>query len=418
MIKILFISFWILYFTKFIFTIVLEKLNIREILKNQDQIPDHFKDHLDKEKYQQTIKYNIEKINFQIIIICYDALLTALILWLGLIPKIFSWLTMVLPFTGNSIWLAAAFIIIFFQIISLLHIPFDLYRIFVIETKHGFNKITFPLWVTDQIKGLLLSLIIAVPLLFVILLLVETLGEQWWYWAFGVVLLVQFFLQYLFPKFILPLFNKITPLEPGKLKDRLFELSQKINFPTKEIMIMDASKRSLHSNAFFTGFGKNKRIILFDTLIKQLSPLEITAVLAHEIGHFVKKHLLKSMLFSIIFLFLTFYIIDFAKSNDVINIAFSLEKNNIAQTIVFLALVGSTITFWLTPLFNLLSRKNEYEADAFSKKQLKGSKHLISALKKLAKENLSNLTPHQFYSFFYYSHPTLLEREQKLKEDV
>ena len=293
MIKILLFSFWILYFTKFVFRVILEKLNIKEILKNQEQIPLHFKDHLDQKKYQKIIKYNVEKTNFQIMIICYDALIIGLILGLGLIPNFFSWLTIALPFTKNSIWLAITFIILLFQIISLLHIPFDIYRIFIIETKYGFNKMTLGLWITDQIKGLLISLIISIPLLFIVLLLVETLGEQWWYWAFGSVLLVQFFLQYLFPKFILPLFNKITPLDPGKLRDQLFKLSQKTNFPTKDIMIMDASKRSLHSNAFFTGFGKNKRIILFDTLIKQLTNLEITAVLAHEIGHFVKKTFIK-----------------------------------------------------------------------------------------------------------------------------
>jgi len=217
------------------------------------------------------------------------------------------------------------------------------------------------------------------------------------------------------PVVIMPLFNKFTPLPEGSLRERLFALGQRTGFRLRSIQVMDGSKRSRHSNAFFTGLGRFRKIVLFDTLIQQLTETELEAVLAHEIGHYKKKHIPKMLLFSAITSLAAFYVIAWLARQDWFYGGFGFTPGSIAPALLLFALLASTITFWFSPLVNWLSRRHEYEADAYAAAMMREPQSLIGALRKLNEKNLSNLTPHPIYSGFYYSHPTLLEREEALR---
>ncbi|HYV26446.1 MAG TPA: M48 family metallopeptidase, partial [Candidatus Eisenbacteria bacterium] len=252
-------------------------------------------------------------------------------------------------------------------------------------------------------------------LLVLVLKLVEWTGARWWWWAWGCVLGFQLLMVVLAPILILPLFNKFTPLPEGSLHERLLSLARRTGFRAQSIQIMDGSKRSRHSNAFFTGFGRFRKIVLFDTLIQQLAGPELEAVLAHEIGHYKKKHLLKILIWSAVSSLAGFYLISILANQAWFYRAFGFEPGSIVPALLLFGLLAGVIMFWFSPLAHWWSRCYEYQADAFAATAMGEARPLIGGLRKLNEKNLSNLTPHPFYSGFYYSHPTLLEREQALK---
>jgi STE24 endopeptidase len=231
----------------------------------------------------------------------------------------------------------------------------------------------------------------------------------WWLWAWGAILAFQLLMLVLAPILILPLFNKFTPLPEGSLRERLLALAERTGFRARGIQVMDGSKRSRHSNAFFTGFGRFRKIVLFDTLIEQLQESELAAVLAHEIGHYKKGHIPKSLLAA-------FYVLAWLARQDWFYRVFGFEPGHLAPAFLLFGLLAGTVTFWLTPLANAWSRRFEYQADAFAARAMGESTSLVGALRKLNEKNLSNLTPHPLFSGFHYSHPTLLERERALAE--
>jgi STE24 endopeptidase len=261
-------------------------------------------------------------------------------------------------------------------------------------------------------------------LLALVLKVIEWAGPNWWIWAAVVVIAFQLLLLLIAPAAIMPLFNKFTPLPDGSLRERLFALAQRTDFPTRSIEVMDGSKRSRHSNAFFTGFGRFRKIVLFDTLIAQLAEPELESVLAHEIGHYKKRHVVKLLGVSIFGVFIGFAAVAWLARQEWFYRAFGFEYHagfaaeNIVPAMLVFALLAGTISFWFSPLIHIWSRRFEYEADAFARATTGEAQPLIQALRKLTEKNLSNLTPHPLYSDFYYSHPTLLEREQALQTEA
>ena len=260
-----------------------------------------------------------------------------------------------------------------------------------------------------------MGLVLGAPILTLLLWFSESFKQTWWIWGFIAVAIFQILMIIVYPRFIIPLFNKLEDLPDGELKERLFDLADRGGFKARTIQVIDGSKRSSHSNAYFTGFGKFRRIVLFDTLIEQLDTPELEAVLAHEIGHYKKGHIVKIMAMSFAMTFLTFAIMGYLSNSEWFYLGFGFcEASGFGPVLLMYSLFAGAFTFWLTPIFNIFSRKNEYEADKFATSICGGSESLVSALRKLHKKNLGNLTPHPLYSAFYYSHPTLLERQEAL----
>ena len=295
--------------------------------------------------------------------------------------------------------------------------PFEWWSTFRIEERFGFNKSTQKLWIVDKVKGFVLGFGIGYPLLALLIFLVTSAGDLWWVWGFTVFFLFQLVMVVAYPMFIMPLFNKMEPMAAGELKDRLFALAERTGFKAQTILVIDGSKRSGHSNAFFAGFGRFRRIVLYDTLIEQMSHEELEAVLAHEIGHYKKGHIPKMITLSGVMTFAMFALLGWMAGGTWLAEAFHFSAAAAEQfvpVLLLFMLLSGLLTFWLSPFSSLWSRKHEYEADAFARDAMDSSEPLIRALRKLHKENLSNLTPHPIYSRFYYSHPTLLERESSL----
>ncbi|MBN2510298.1 MAG: M48 family metallopeptidase [Spirochaetales bacterium] len=295
-------------------------------------------------------------------------------------------------------------------VFSVLDTGFDLYMSFSVEKRYGFSTITPITWIKDKVLSIILSLLISAVLLFVLFRFLSAADEAWWLYSFAAVTVFQALVLFVYPVWIAPLFNKFSRLEEGELRQRLAALADTATFPISDIYVMDASKRSTHSNAYFAGFGRNKRIVLFDTLVHQLSTEEIEAVVAHEIGHAKKKHVWIMSIASMILLLFVLKAADVLLHYAPLYRAFSFDSPDYAGLIVLLLFFSAPLFFFLTPLFSVFSRRFEYQADAFAYKTTGTVTHLKSALSKLAVKNLSNLMPHPWYSFFHYTHPTLLER--------
>jgi STE24 endopeptidase len=293
---------------------------------------------------------------------------------------------------------------------SLLMLPFSIYRTFVIEERFGFNRTTPRTFLVDKIKGLGLAALLGAALLSGILALFEYAGYQAWIYCWIAVTVFSLILQYVAPTWIMPLFNKFTPLEPGELKEAILNYARSVDFPIKNVFVMDGSKRSSKSNAFFTGFGRNKRIALFDTLIEKHTVPEMIAVLAHEIGHHKKKHILQGTIINILRAGVLFFVLSIFVGSPGLYHAFYMEQQSIYSGILFFGLLYTPLEMVLSVIMHALSRKNEYEADRFAAETIQHPQHLIEALKKLYTGNLSNLMPHPFYVFLNYSHPPLLQR--------
>lgn len=293
---------------------------------------------------------------------------------------------------------------------SLITLPFSIYRTFVIEERFGFNRTTPRTFLVDRIKDLGLAALLGAALLSGILALFEYAGYHAWIYCWIAVTVFSLILQYVAPTWIMPLFNKFTQLEPGELKEAILNYARSVDFPIKNVFVMDGSKRSSKSNAFFTGFGRSKRIALFDTLIKNHTVPELIAVLAHEIGHHKKKHILQDTIINILHAGVLFFVLSIFLGSPGLYDAFYMEQQSIYSGILFFGLLYTPLEMVLSVIMHALSRKNEYEADRFAAETIQHPQHLIEALKKLHTGNLSNLMPHPFYVFLNYSHPPLLQR--------
>jgi STE24 endopeptidase len=389
----------------------LERLNERNVRRHASEIPGPLRETIDPATYTKSVDYTLAKNRLHRMELVYDAVVLLVVLFSGVLPWLYDFFQAAL---GTSAWAGAAFLFSVMMLLSLPGMPFEWYSQFRLEERFGFNTTTQRLWWIDRLKGLLLGAVIGLPLLTLILKLVDWTGNAWWLWAWATLLVFQLVMFVVAPVLILPLFNKFTPLPEGSLRDRLLELARRTGFRAQSIQVMDGSKRSRHSNAFFTGFGKFRKIVLFDTLMQQLQEQELEAVLAHEIGHYKKRHIRKLMIFSAGTSLLGFYALAVLARQSWFYESFGFSPGNIVPALLLFTLLAGLVTFWFTPVGNWISRKHEYEADAYAAGVMKETDSMIGALRKLNEKNLSNLTPHPAYSGFYYSHPTLLEREQAL----
>lgn len=388
-------------------------LNRREVLLHRGVIPEVFRGFMDEETYEKSIRYTLAKNRFEGFETIYDTVILGVMVLSGFLPWLFYGFEGIF---GVSLWGQAGALVGVALVVMVFGIPLDWYSQFRLEERFGFNRSTVGLWVGDKLKGLCLIVVIGVPVVWVILKFFEIFVNTWWLWAFGFLVVFQLLLITLYPHLIMPLFNKLEPLREGELKDRLMRLANRTRFEASTIETMDGSKRSGHSNAFFTGFGKLRRIVLYDTLIEQLKPEELESVLAHEIGHFKKGHIIKMFIFSTVLLFIGFAVLGWLVKKPWFYESFGFSADSgIGPALILIVLLGGLVTFWLNPVINALSRKHEYEADAFAREVMKEPDSLISSLRKLSEKNLSNLTPSRVYSAFHYSHPTLLERERALR---
>jgi STE24 endopeptidase len=293
---------------------------------------------------------------------------------------------------------------------GLLTLPFSIYHTFAIEERFGFNRTTRRTFLMDRIKGLGLAALIGAALLSAVLALFQYVGYHAWVYCWIAVTVFSLIMEYVAPTWIMPLFNKFTPLEPGELKEAILNYARSVGFPIKNVFVMDGSRRSSKSNAFFTGFGHNKRIALYDTLIEKHTVPELIAVLAHEIGHHKKKHILQGTIINIVHFGVLFFVLSIFLGSPGLYDAFYMQQQSVYSGILFFGLLYTPLEIILSVAMNALSRKNEYEADRFAAETVEHPQHLTEALKKLYAGNLSNLTPHPFYVFLNYSHPPLLQR--------
>jgi STE24 endopeptidase len=395
----------------------LSRLNQRHVRAHANEVPSAFREVIDGATYRRSVDYTLAKGRFGDIAGVFDAVMLIAVLFSGLLPRAFGRFS---ANFGTSILAMASFLFVTGIALSIPGLPFAWYAQFKLEERFGFNTTSIKTWILDRMKGFLLAVLLGYPLLALVLKLIEWTGANWWLWAAAVVIAFQLLLLLVAPVVIMPLFNKFTPLPEGALRERLFALAQHTEFPTRSIDVMDGSKRSRHSNAFFTGFGRFRKIVLFDTLIAQLTEPELESILAHEIGHYKKRHVVKLLSVSIAGAFVAFAAIAWLARQQWFYRAFGFEYQggfaaaNVVPAMLLFALLAGTISFWLSPFVHIWSRRFEYEADAFARATMGEAQSLIQALRKLSEKNLSNLTPHPLYSGFYYSHPTPLEREHAL----
>ena len=392
----------------YLFDQLLDYLNLKAQRKD---IPAEVEGFYNKEKYQKSLDYQKDQTRFSFITTAFSFLLSLGMLVFGG----FGWLDSVLrPFFTSEITLALVFFGTIMIASDILTIPFQWYGTFVIEEKYGFNKTTVRTFIADKLKGYLLGALIGGALLSVLIYLINSIGPDFWIWFALLSAAFTLFMSMFYTSLILPLFNKLTPLADGELKTAIETFAKKVNFPLDNVFVMDGSKRSAKANAFFSGIGKKKKIVLYDTLINNHTTEELVAVLAHEVGHFKKKHIIWSYLISIVQIFFLLFILSKMVFNENLSIALGGSQQAIHLNLIAFTILFSPISAITGLLMSMLSRKNEFEADAYAKEKFDG--HALSnALKRLSVDSLSNLYPHPVYVFFHYSHPPLLQRLNALK---
>ena len=384
-------------------------LNLRSLKPN---LPEEFAGFYDANEYRRSQEYTRVNSNFAFVSSTISTLAICAFILLGGFNEIdelvrgpgFS------PLVTGLLFFAVLFILS-----DILSLPFSLYGNFVIEEKFGFNRLTIKTFVIDKIKSYVLVAILGGCFMGAILYFFEQLGEDAWLYAWGIFTAFIVIMPPLFTSVIAPLFNKFEPLEEGTLKESLAAYAQKVNFPLTGVFVMDGSKRSTKSNAYFSGFGKKKRIVLFDTLIQEHSSEELVAILAHEIGHYQKKHIIKGVILSVLQMGVLFFLLSKFLNNPELFEAFKMSHTSVYASLVFFSLLYSPISFVLSIVQNIISRFHEYEADEFSASTVGNHEALISGLKRLAVNNLGNLTPHKFSVFLNHSHPTVLQRIARLR---
>jgi STE24 endopeptidase len=393
-------------FVKSLIESLLDKRNMDHIIKHRHIVPAKFKEQISLADHQKAADYSVEKIKISQIFHFVDLIVFLAFTLFGGLELINHW---AMSFSVTPIITGLIFFGILGVVSTILSLPRSLYFTFVIEEKYGFNKTTWKIFLSDMIKAGILTLIIGTPMAYGLLAIMEKLGSAWWIYAFIFLTAIQLLLIFIYPTFIAPFFNKFTPLEEGEVKEKILNLLSRCGFKTSGLFVMDASKRSGHGNAYFTGFGKNKRIVFFDTLINTLDAEEVEAVLAHELGHMKKKHVLKGMIKNFLMSFIGFAILGALKENAAFFNGHGVVTMSNYMALTLFSMVAGTYTFLLTPISSWTSRKHEYEADKFASENAKASK-LISSLVKMYKDNASSLTPDPLFSKFYYSHPPALER--------
>ena len=392
----------------FIIDKILDTLNAKHF---DDPVPQELNDVYDKEEYEKSQRYKKERYRFGILTSTFSVLLTlGFIIFDG-----FAWVDDIARnFTDNAILVA----LIFFGIImigsDILTTPFSWYSTFVIEEKYGFNKTTKKTFFLDKIKGWLMMAVLGGGILALIVWFYQFTGSDFWWYAWILVAVFSVFLNMFYAKLIVPLFNKQSPLEEGSLRTKIETYAKSVGFTLDNIFIIDGSKRSTKANAYFSGFGKEKRITLFDTLVKDLEEEEIVAVLAHEVGHYKKNHIIVNLAASILTTGFTLWLLSLFVGSPALSQALGVEEPSFHIGLIAFGILYSPISEITGLLMNYLSRKFEYQADNYAKKTY-GAAPLISSLKKLTKNSLSNLTPHKAYVFMHFSHPTLLQRFRNLK---
>lgn len=388
---------------------VLEYLNAQ---RYKDPIPQELNDVFDATEYQKSQDYKKTNYKFGILTSTFSLLLTLGFLFLGG----FEWIdSIVRSYTENPILMALLFFGIIMIGSDIITTPFTYYKTFVIEERFGFNKSTKKLFFIDKIKGWLMIILIGGILLSVIIWFFQWAGTNFWIYAWGLVTLFTVFMNLFYSKLIVPLFNKQKPLEEGSLKSKIEAYAQNVGFDLKNIFVIDGSKRSTKANAYFSGFGKEKRVTLYDTLIKDLEEDEIVAVLAHEVGHYKRKHIIFNLSASILLTGLTLFILSIFINNPDLSLAIGVTQSSFHAALIGFGILYSPISEITGLAMNLLSRKFEYQADDYAKNTF-AALPLITSLKKLSKNSLSNLTPHPAYVFMHYSHPPLISRIQNLQQ--
>lgn len=390
--------------------LVSDILNLNALEK---EVPEEFKEVFDEHTYAKSQEYTRVNTKFGILTGTFN-LLVLLVFWFA---GGFNWLDQIVRSWEYGLIVTGLIyigILMLFKI--LLSLPFGIYSTFVIEERFGFNKTTPKTFVLDRIKGIALSIILGAPLLAGIIAFFEYGGPWAWVWAWLAVTVFTLIIQFIAPTWIMPIFNKFEPLEDGELRQAIRDYAAKVHFPLQGVYVMDGSKRSTKSNAFFTGFGKNKRIALFDTLIEKHSREELVAVLAHEIGHYKKKHILKNMTISILQTGIMFALLSVFLQVAGLFEAFYMEQMSVYAGLVFFGLLYAPVEMILSLGMQVLSRKYEFQADAFAAETVEEPEAMVNVLKKLSKDNLSNLTPHPFYVWLNYSHPPVLQRIRAIRE--
>ncbi|MCG8318021.1 MAG: M48 family metallopeptidase [Cytophagales bacterium] len=387
----------------FILEQILDFLNLKHQKK---ELPAALKGIYDEKKYQQSLAYQKDNTKLSFITSTFSFLLAFALLITGGFGYIDTLLRAEIAQTDL---LPLVYFAVLFLGSDLLNTPFQWYRTFVIEEKYGFNKTTPRIFITDKLKGYLITFIIGGLLLWVLIVLIDQLGEAFWLYFLAITAAFMLFMNMFYTTLILPLFNKLKPLEEGELKQAINNYSTKINFPIHNIFVIDGSRRSNKANAFFSGLGKKKKIVLYDTLIQNHSTEELVAVLAHEVGHYKKKHIVSGIFLSIVQVTIMLFILSKMIFNEHLSLALGAGQWGIHLNLMAFAILYSPISRLTGLLMNIFSRKNEFEADAFATNTYSGEA-LKVALKKLSVDNLSNLLPHSLYVFFHYSHPPLLQR--------
>ena len=408
------IIFWVIIgivTADYIFEQLLDILNYNS---QKTILPEEVSDIYDQEQYQKSVQYHKTRSGFSFLTSAFSFVLAFALLYTGF----FGWLDGALrPFFENEVMLSLTYFAVLFVASDILTIPFQWYSTFVIEEKFEFNKTTPKLFFVDKVKGYFLSILIGGLLGYLLLMLIDQIGPSFW-WIFWIVsALFMVFMNMFYTSLIVPLFNKLKPLEDGDLKSSIFAYANDVKFPLDNIYVIDGSKRSSKANAYFSGIGKKKKIVLYDTLIENHTDEELVSVLAHEVGHFKKKHVYWSLFLSVLQTGIILFIMSLMIFNKELFLALGGQEIAIHLNLIAFVLLFTPISKVTGLLFNVLSRKNEYEADAFARETYNGEA-LIKALKKLSGNNLSNLTPNKLFVFFHYSHPPLLQRLEALKGSI
>jgi len=389
----------------------LSQRQINHIQEHKNQVPEAFADKIKLDDHKKAAEYSCTKLRVGRVSLAWET--TWLLIWTlggGLSAIDFAWANYALSPLLNGIAVIASLLIL----ASILDLPFSLYNTFVVEHKFGFNQTTWQTWILDLFKATLLMVVLGLPLIATILWLMNQAGQYWWLYAWLVWTSFSLLMIWAWPTFIAPLFNKFSALDDASLKARIEELLQRCGFHSEGVFVIDGSKRSAHGNAYFTGFGKNKRIVFYDTLLETLSEDEVEAVLAHELGHFKRHHIKKSLALSLLLTLLGFSLLAWLMQSPWFYTALGVENASTHTALLLFVLVMPVFTYFISPLFSALSRKHEFEADEFAKSN-SDYRALISALVNMYRDNASTLTPDPVHSMFYDSHPPASIRINHLK---
>lgn len=389
----------------------LDFLNLSHLKKHGSVIPPEFEGQIDQALLSKTMDYTVEHTKFGFVSSVFNNIVFLLFI-LVLLNIYNSW---IISLNDSFIISGILFFLLLTYGETIISMPFSLYSTFKIENKYGFNTMTFKLWITDTVKSLVISTLLTGLLIAAGLFIIEKSPDLWWLWVWCFLLAFGIFMMYISPYFIEPLFHKFTPVGDEKLEEGIRALMEKVGIKVSRVFKIDASKRTKHTNAYFTGIGKVKRIVLYDTLIEKMDYDEIMSVLAHEAGHWKKKHILKSIIvtetIALISIFVAYHVIQ----SDVLIKLFNIKESSFFAKLIILGFIGSIVSFPFSPVFHYFSRKHENEADKYSFDLTGNPDSMISALVKLSKDNLSNLHPHPLYALFHYSHPPVLERIRNIR---